>query len=101
MYERLPSVAFVMFCVDGLFVTTHVTVPFVFAALPVTVSQTRVVPAIRWPQPPFAAAGGQSSPPGIPPWKRSKGRMNDCVSPVQAPRLLVHVAPPFVHGAET
>src|SRR5215212_2513641 len=98
MNERLPSACLVRFCVVGLFVTYQVTVPLVFAALPVIVSHTRVVAAMRWPQPPFDAAGGQSSPPGIPPRKRSKGRMKDCVSPVHAPRLLFQVAPPLVHG---
>jgi hypothetical protein len=36
-----------MFWVEGLFVTYHVTVPLVLAALPVVVSQTLVVAAIR------------------------------------------------------
>src|ERR1043165_948234 len=93
MNERLPSVCLVRFCVDGLFVTYHVTVPFAFAALPVIVSHTRVVPATRCPQPPLAPAAGQSVPPTIPPRKRSNGRMNDCVSLPQPPFLLVHVAP--------
>ena len=57
------------------------------------VSQTLVVPAIRWPQPVVGLAGWQSSPPGIPPWNIFIGRMNDCKSPVQAPLLLVQVAP--------
>jgi hypothetical protein len=56
-----------MFWVDGLFVTTHVLV----AVAPVMVSQTRVVPAMRLPQPVVVLAGPQSSPPGMPPWKRS------------------------------
>src|SRR6476659_368644 len=93
MNERLPSVCFVRFCVDGLFVTYHVTVPFAFAALPVIVSHTRVVPATRCPHPPPAPAAAQSVPPAIPPWNRSNGRMNDCVSLDQPPFLLVHVAP--------
>src|ERR1043165_1478028 len=93
MNERLPSVCLVRFCVDGLFVTYHVTVPFAFAALPVIVSHTRVVPATRCPQPPLAPAAGQSVPPTIPPRKMSNGRMNDCVSLPQPPFLLVHVAP--------
>src|ERR1051326_5448563 len=38
MNERLPRLCFVRFCVDGLFVTYHVTVPPAFAALPVIVS---------------------------------------------------------------
>src|SRR4051812_34936633 len=29
----------------------------------------------------------------MPPWKRFTGRVNDCWSPVQLPRLLVQVAP--------
>src|SRR5689334_4798798 len=70
MNERLPSVCLVRFCVDGLFVTYQVTVPLEFAALPVTVSHTRVVPTMRCPQPPLAPAAGQSSPPEMPPWKR-------------------------------
>src|ERR1043166_185061 len=90
MNERLPSVPLVRFCVDGLFVTYHVTV---LVALPVIVSQTRGVPATRWPQPPVDPAAGQSSPPAMPPWKMSNGRMNDCVSLLQPPFLLVHVAP--------
>src|SRR6185369_15704873 len=93
MNERLPSVCLVRFCVDGLFVTYQVTVPLAFAALPVIVSHTRVVPAMRRPHPPFDAAAGQSVPPEIPPWNKSKGRMNDCVSLDQPPFLLVHVAP--------
>ena len=87
MNERLPSDCFVMFWFDGLFVTYQLAV-FIVALPPATVSQTRVVPPIRWPQPPGAPAGAQSSPPGIPPWKRSNGKMNDCVSPVQRPRTL-------------
>src|SRR6185503_3059496 len=90
MNERLPSDCLVMFCVEGLLVTTQVLVP----PAPLIVSQTRVVPAIRWPQPVAAPAGPQSSPPGIPPWNRSNGRMKDCVSPVQAPRRLLYPAPP-------
>ena len=81
-----------MFCVEGLLVTTQVLV----VVAPVMVSQTRVVPAIRLPQPVVAPAGPQSSPPAIPPWKRSNGRMNDCWSPVQLPRLLLHEAPALV-----
>src|ERR1044071_1412801 len=82
MNERLPKVCLVRFCVEGLFVTYHVTVPFAFAALPVIVSPTRVVPA-----------AGQSVPPAMPPRKRSNGRTKDCVSLPQPPFLLVHVAP--------
>src|SRR6476659_2437650 len=47
-----------------------------------------VVPAIRLPQPPGTPAAGQSSPPGMPPWKRSYGKTKDCVSPLQAPDTL-------------
>src|SRR4029079_7121809 len=93
MNERLPKVCLVRFCVDGLFVTYHVTVPFAFAALPVIVSHTRVVPATRRPQPPLAPAAGQSVPPAMPPWKRSNGRPNDCVSLPHPPFWLVQVAP--------
>src|ERR1051326_6972073 len=57
MNERLPSVPFVMFCVEGLFVTYHV--PDMLALPPAIVSQTLVVPARRWPQPPGMPAGGQ------------------------------------------
>src|SRR5437868_5534029 len=57
MYERLPSVCFVTF--GGLF-TYHVTAPPLPLALPVIVSQTRVVAARRCPQPPPGAAAGQS-----------------------------------------
>ena len=87
MKERLPSVCLVMFCVGGLFVTYQLAA-FMVALPPAIVSQTRVVPATRWPQPPGMPAGAQSSPPGTPPWKRSKGRMKDCVSPVQLPRTV-------------
>src|SRR5436190_2705788 len=93
MNERLPRVCLVRFCVDGLFVTYHVTVPFEFAALPVIVSHTRVVAATSRPQPPLAPAAGQSVPPEMPPRKMSNGRMKDCVSLPHPPFLLVHVAP--------
>jgi len=63
------------------------------AAAPLIVSHTRVVPAIRWPQPVVRPAGWQSSPPGMPPWNMLIGRMNDCRSPVQLPLLLAQVAP--------
>src|SRR6185437_6203888 len=79
MNERLPSVPFVMFWVDGLFVTYQLA-EFIVAFPPATVSNTRVVPPSRWPQPPGVPAAAQSSPPGMPPWKRSNGKMNDCVS---------------------
>ena len=52
------------------------------------VSQTRVLPTTRWPQPPGTPAGGQSSPPGIPPWKRSYGVTKDLVSLSQPPDTL-------------
>src|SRR5262245_9294744 len=93
MNDRLPRVCLVMFCVVGLFVTYQVTTPFAFAALPVMVSHTRVVPTTRRPHPPLAPAAGQSVPPGTPPWNRSNGMMNDCVSLPRPPFLLVHVAP--------
>src|ERR1044071_877558 len=93
MNDRLPRVCLVRFSVDGLFVTYHVTVPLLFAALPVMVSQTRVVPATSRPQPPLAPAAGQSVPPEMPPRKMSKGRTKDCVSLPHPPFLLVHVAP--------
>ena len=51
MKERLPSVCFVMFCVDGLFVTYQLDRGMLLLP-PAIDSQTRVVPAIRWPQPP-------------------------------------------------
>src|SRR5262249_46047136 len=64
----------------------------VFVA-PMMVSQTRVVPTTRWPQPVVAPAGPQSSPPGIPPWKRSYGRTNDCWSlPYQPPLQKLQLA---------
>src|SRR5262245_332585 len=72
MNERLPSDCLVMFCVAGLLVTTQVLAP----PAPLIVSQTLVVPATRCPQPVAAPGGPQSSPPAIPPWNRSNGRMN-------------------------
>ena len=56
---------------------------------PLTVSQTRIVPAIMW----LHAVAVQSVevwPPGLPgvPLKISYGRTNDCVSPVQPPLAL-------------
>src|SRR5438093_12286372 len=56
------------------------------------VSHTRVVPTTRWPQPPGTPAGGQSSPPGIPPWKRSYGMTNDLMSANQPPETPAHGA---------
>src|SRR2546430_11540358 len=92
MKERLPRVPLVMFCVVGLLVIYQVML-----ALPPEIdSHTLVVPAIRWPQPPGVPAAGQSSPPAMPPWKRSQGIMNDRVSPVQPPVTLDQLAPPAV-----
>src|SRR5689334_12519410 len=84
MNERFPRLPFVMFWVDGLFVTYQL----IEALPPVTDSQTRVVPSTRWPQPPGVPAGWQSSPPGTPPWKRSNGWVNERVSPPQPPVTL-------------
>src|ERR1043166_5201369 len=95
MNDRLPSVPLVMFCVAGLLVTYQADVGTV-AAVPLIVSQTLVVPAIRWPHPVVGPAGPQSSPPGMPPWNMLIGRMNDCRSPVQLPLLLAHAAPAAV-----
>src|SRR5947207_11971302 len=95
MKERLPKVCLVIFWLVGLFVI-YQSEPENELFPPEIVSHTRVVPAIRWPQPPGTPAGGQSSPPGTPPWKRSYGRINDCVSPDQPPRTLSQVAPPTV-----
>src|ERR1051325_9262712 len=66
MNERLPSVCLVMFCVVGLFVMYQ------------------------------AVVGTEGSPPEIPPWNKSHGRMKDCVSPPQLPRELAQLAPPTV-----
>src|ERR1044071_692430 len=100
MNERLPSDCLVMFCVETALVTYQVELP-PLAAAPEFFSPTRVVPAIKCPQPVVALAGKQSSPPVMPPWKRSQGRMNDCVSPVHAGRMLDQAAPalvqPLVH----
>src|SRR5436190_15217237 len=95
MKERLPKVCLVIFWLVGLFVI-YQSEPENELFPPEIVSHTLVVPAIRWPQPPGTPAAGQSSPPVMPPWKRSQGRMNDCVSPVQLPRTLVQLAPPTV-----
>src|SRR5436190_4284981 len=92
MNERFPSDCLVMFWVIGLFVTYQLAAGTV-AAAPLMVSHTRVVPAIRWPQPVVRPAGWQSSPPAMPPWNIFIGKMNDCRSPVQLPLLLVQVAP--------
>src|SRR5438067_5423024 len=74
MKERLPKVCLVIFWVVGLFVI-YQSEPENELFPPEIVSHTLVVPAIRWPQPPGTPAAGQSSPPGMPPWKRSYGRM--------------------------
>src|ERR1044071_1944828 len=92
MNERFPSVPFVMFCVVGLFVTYQADDGTV-ASAPRIVSQTRVVPAIKWPHPVVGPAAPQSSPPGMPPWNMLMGRMNDCRSPPQPPLALDHGAP--------
>src|SRR6266496_5879703 len=84
MKERLPNVCLVMFWVVGLFVM-YQSEPENELFPPKIVSHTLVVPALRWPQPPGTPAGGQSSPLGTPPWKRSYGRMKDLVSPLQLP----------------
>ena len=96
MNERLPNVPLV----KQAFVPVHDTGVVAYqaevgtaASAPLMVSHTRVVPAIRWPQPVVRPAGWQSSPPGIPPWNIFIGRMKDCKSPVQGPLLDVHVAP--------
>src|ERR1044072_3778575 len=44
MNERLPSEPFVMFCVDGLFVTYQLVLPGIVALPPAGVSQPRVAP---------------------------------------------------------
>src|SRR4051794_16603158 len=88
MNERLPSVPFVMFCDDGLFVTYQLA-EFIVALPPAVVSQTLVVPASRCPQPPGTPAAAQSSPPGMPPWKRSIGIVKERVSPPQPPVTLL------------
>src|SRR5690349_1058264 len=77
-----------MFWVVGLLVTYQS--PEAKEALPPwIVSQTRVVPATRLPHPPGTPAAGQSSPPEMPPWKRSYGNTNDCVSPLHPPDTLL------------
>src|SRR6476646_3529932 len=96
MNERLPNVPLVkqeFVPVQDTGVVVYQEAAGTVAAAPLMVSHTRVVPAIRWPQPLVRPAGWQSSPPGMPPWNMLIGRMNDCKSPVQAPLLLVHAAP--------
>src|ERR1051325_137203 len=90
MNERLPSVCLVMFCVVGLFVMYQAVVG-TEGSPPEIVSYTLYVPAIRWPQPPGTPAGAQSSPPGIPPWNKSHGRMKDWVSPPHLARPTVRL----------
>src|SRR6266446_6366967 len=91
MNERLPSVCLVMFWVMGLFVTYQLD-EFIVAFPPAIVSHTRVVPTARWPQPPGTPAGGQSSPPEIPPWKRSYGMVKDLMSLSEPPATPAHGA---------
>src|ERR1044072_2378481 len=78
MKERLPSVPLVRLA--GLLTyQVFVVVPVLVA--PIIVSHTRMVPAIRWPQPVVAPAAPQSLD-GLEgsPLKISNGRMNDCWS---------------------
>src|SRR5262252_5000109 len=99
MNERLPNVPLVrqgFVPVQDAEVVAYQEAAGTVAAAPLMVSHTRVVPAIRWPQPVVRPAGWQSSPPGMPPWNMFIGRMNDCRSPVQLPLLLVQVAPEAV-----
>src|SRR5882724_8022720 len=96
MNERLPNVPLVKQAfvpVQDAGVVVYQADVGTAAAAPLIVSHTRVVPAIRWPQPVVRPAGWQSSPPGMPPWNMLIGRMNDCRSPVQLPLLLAQVAP--------
>src|SRR4029079_3148677 len=97
MKARAPSgpPTLIIVGVAALFVTTQVWA----LVAHVMYSDTLVVRAMRRPHPVVAPAGPHSSPPAMPPWKMSNGRMNDCVSPVHAPRLLVHEAPPTVQLA--
>src|SRR6266550_1114569 len=95
MNERSPSVCLVIFCVIGLFVTYQLDESIV-ASPPAIVSHTLVVPATRWPQPPGTPAAGQSSPPRIPPWKRSYGRISILMSLNQLPATLSQRAPGLV-----
>src|SRR5215475_200972 len=99
MNERLPNVPLVrqgFVPVQDAEVVVYQADVGTVAAAPLMVSHTRVVPAIRWPQPVVRPGSWQSSPPGIPPWNIFIGRMNDCRSPVQLPLLDVHVAPEAV-----
>src|SRR4029453_1165701 len=63
MKERFPSVPFVMFCVDGLFVTYQL--PLMLASPPLIASQTGGVPCTRGPPPPGRARA--RAPPARPP----------------------------------
>src|SRR5437762_14042417 len=101
MNERLPNVPLVKQAfvpVQDAGVVVYQADAGTVAAAPLMVSHTRVVPAIRWPQPVVGLAGWQSSPPGMPPWNILIGRMNDCKSPVQLPLLLVQVPPGAVQS---
>ena len=80
MYERSASVPFVRS--ELLLYQLTPLLP------PVVVSHTRYVPSRRWPQPPGVPGGSQSSPPGIPPWKRSIGWTNERRSLPQPPLTL-------------
>src|SRR2546423_9956382 len=96
MKDRLPKVPLHRFGPAaepaGLFVIYQVFVP----VAPEIVSQTRVVAASRWPQPVVAPAASQSSPPGMPPWKRLMGRINDWRSPPHPPFRFDQLAPEAV-----
>src|SRR3954469_6202513 len=81
-----------MFWVVGVLVMYHVMEEFP----PEIVSNTLVVPAMRWPHPPGTPAGRQSSPPGMPPRKMFQGRTNDFVSPPHAPVTVAQLAPDAV-----
>src|SRR5215208_1128181 len=78
MYERLPRVAFVRFA--GLLAYQLALVPL----YELTVSHTRIVPAIMWLHVgvPVVTQSVSGRPPGLPgfPLKTSYGRMNDCWS---------------------
>src|SRR6266480_5989493 len=96
MKDRLPKVPLHRFGPAaepaGLFVIYQVFVP----VAPEIVSQTRVVAASRWPQPVVAPAASQSSPPGMPPWKRLMGRINDWRSLPHRPFRFDQLAPEAV-----
>src|SRR5580765_1094535 len=96
MKERFPSVPLQRLGPKGEPGGLSVMYQLLLFVAPLIVSQTRVVPAIKWPQPVVGPAGPQSSPPGMPPWNILIGRMNDCKSPLHPPVLLVHEAPELV-----